>query len=249
MGNRGARDNLYDCNFYAKQARASLESARVVARLVTELLKPDKVVDIGCGLGTWLRAFRENGARSLRGFDGDHIDRSRFFIDGSDFVAVDLSKPFEIDGRYDLSICVEVAEHLPGSISRHLIDLLTHAAPVVLFSAALPGQGGTGHVNEQWPEYWRELFDSRGFRMVDAIRPRIRDDARIRWWYRQNLVLFAHDMALAAHPELRTANGAPGNAIEWVHVNMLREAGLRNLMCHLRPALLKALRDRIHRTM
>jgi hypothetical protein len=201
-------------------------------------------VDVGCGVGTWLRAFRENGSRTVRGLDGSYVEPSQLNIDSSDFTAVDLARPFEIDSTFDLAICLEVAEHLTRSHSAHLVDALTRAAPVVLFSAAVPGQGGTGHVNEQWPEYWRDLFDSRGFAMLDVVRPRIREDRRVKWWYRQNLVLFADDAALAAHQELRAAP-APANAIEWVHVNMLREAGVKNLMCHLGPALLKALKRRI----
>jgi SAM-dependent methyltransferase len=217
----------------------------IVAKVVWELTKPNQVVDVGCGVGAWLRAFRENGSHTVRGLDGGYVEPSQLYIDASDFTAVDFAQPFEIDSTFDLAICLEVAEHLTRSQSVHLVDALTGAAPIVLFSAAVPGQGGTGHVNEQWPEYWRDLFDSRGFRMLDVVRPRIRDDWHVKWWYRQNLVLFADDTALAAHPELRAAAGAPVNAIEWVHVNMLREAGVKNLMCHLGPALLKALKRKI----
>jgi len=239
----------YGPEFYARQAPGSLQSARVVAALVAELVRPHSVVDVGCGLGGWLLAFAENGATDLRGVDGNHVDRSKLYIDPSCFTAVNLAQPFRIDGRFDLAICTEVAEHIPHAHSRDLVDVLCDAAVVVLFSAALPGQGGKGHVNERWPEYWHQRFRSRGFRMFDVIRPRIREDLRVRWWYRQNLVLYVNDATLAAHPLLKGAAAACEREMEWVHINMLRKAGVRNLLCHLRPALASAIRRRFGRYM
>ena len=56
----------------------------------------------------------------------------------------------------------------------------------------MPYQGGTGHVNEQWPNYWIEQFAQRGYIAVDYIRKRIWDDEAIPWWYRQNILLFVN---------------------------------------------------------
>jgi SAM-dependent methyltransferase len=234
--------STYGAEFYAEQAIGSLRSARIVAALVAELVRPNSVVDVGCGMGGWLRAFGENGARELNGIDGDHVDRSKLLFDPSRFSPVDLSQPFRIDGRYDLAICLEVAEHIPHEYSQSLADALCAAAPVILFSAALPGQRGTGHINERWPEYWRERFQARGFRICDVIRPRVRNDQRVVWWYRQNMVIYASEASLAAHPVLRTDSEV--SEIEWVHVNMLRSASVRNLLCHLRSALVDALTRR-----
>ena len=60
--------------------------------------------------------------------------------------------------------------------------------------------------NEQWPAYWRRLFDQHGFRMLDVIRPIIREERRVEWWYRQNIVMFASEEAMAANPALREAS-------------------------------------------
>jgi hypothetical protein len=185
----------------------------------------------------------ENGVEHLRGLDGDYVDRLQLCIDPSCFTAADLSKSFEIGDLFDLAICVEVGEHLPQAHSEQFVRTLCRAAPVVLFSAAVPGQGGTGHINEQWPEYWARLFHLCGFHLCDSIRPRIRDDRRVRWWHRQNLVLYVSGRALEAHPILRSS--LADSPIEWVHVNMLRQAGLRNLFRHLRPALVSAIRQRM----
>jgi SAM-dependent methyltransferase len=238
------RFRLYDSQFYETKTADVSRSAGVVVNLLYEDIRPQKVVDVGCGHGEWLRAFYENGVRTLCGLDGVHIDRSKLVFEAFEFVPIDLSQPFEIPGIYDLAICLEVAEHLPITRSRQLIESLVRAAPIVLFSAAVPGQGGTGHVNEQWPEYWQDLFASLGYRMVDAIRPQIRDDERVKWWYRQNILLFASETALTLHPRL-TSIPAPARAIEWLHINMLREVPVKSLMRHLAPAIVKALRRRI----
>jgi SAM-dependent methyltransferase len=238
MGNPASLKDTYGAEFYAQHISGSVQSAEIVAALVTELVKPGSVVDVGCGMGGWLRALGENGARELSGIDGDHVDRSKLLFDPSHFTPVDLSRPFKINGRYDLAICLEVAEHIPDEHSRDLVGALCAAAPVVLFSAALPGQGGTGHINERWPEYWRERFEARGYRICDVIRPRVREDRRVVWWYRQNIVIYASEAGLAAHPALRVGSGS--GEFEWVHVKMLRDSGIRNLLCHLRPALVSA---------
>jgi hypothetical protein len=72
-----------------------------------------------------------------------------------------------------------------------------------LFSAAIPGQGGTEHINEQPPRYWERQFERHGFHPVDAIRPIIWRDRRVEPWYRQNIFLYASAQAIAASPFLQ----------------------------------------------
>jgi hypothetical protein len=158
--------------------------------IVQELVQFHSVLDVGCGRGAWLAVCRDQGAKRIVGYDGDYVNRSSLLIPESCFRPTDLSKPFTIDDRFDLAICVEVAEHLPARMARLLVKALTGAAPAVLFSAAIPGQGGTKHINEQWPAYWQRLFAGQGFRRLDWIRPRIWHDHRVEGWYRQNCYLF-----------------------------------------------------------
>ena len=160
--------------------------------MVVELIHPSSVVDVGCGRGAWLGEFNAQGIDNIVGLDGDYLKPSMLRFPPQCFRPTDLSSKFEIPGgRYDLAICLEVAEHLPPANSRHLVRQLTSAAPLVLFSAAPPGQGGEGHINCQPLSYWRKIFEELGFRMLDPFRPKLRDDRRVAWWYRQNAVLFA----------------------------------------------------------
>jgi hypothetical protein len=99
-------------------------------------------------------------------------------------------KPFSLSERFDLAISLEVAEHLPRRSASGFVRSLCQLAPIVLFSAAVPGQGGEHHVNEQWPEYWRQAFANHHFVMFDPFRPLLWHDERVAFYYRQNLFLF-----------------------------------------------------------
>jgi len=192
----------YDAAFYADQADGSLRSARAVVPHVLELVRPVSVLDVGCGLGTWLAAFAEAGIADFLGMDGDYVDRGKLKIPIERFKPTDLTNPPHPDRTFDLAMCLEVGEHLPERASPKLVELLTTAAPIVLFSAAIPGQGGTNHINEQWPAFWESLFAARGFVRLDAIRPKIWRDNRVVWWYQQNAFLYVRESILAERPVL-----------------------------------------------
>jgi hypothetical protein len=223
--------DFYDNDFFAAQVTGALESARVVAPLVCGLVQPRRVADLGCGRGAWLRAFKDSGVSFIQGFDGDYVDRDALLIPRESFLHADLAKLTKLPGKYDLALCLEVVEHLSPQSGLRIVAALTEAAPVVLFSAAIPGQGGTNHVNEQWSGYWRQRFEARSYRMLDPIRPLIRDDKRVAWWYRQNILLFASDAAISASPGLQAeAARQPQFELEWVHVSIVRKEHHRNIV-------------------
>jgi SAM-dependent methyltransferase len=148
----------YDAAFYDIIRDGCLRSARRVVPLVLAAVHASRVVDVGCGEGAWLSVFKEAGC-TVRGVDGDYVDRRRLLIDEDEFVGHDLTEGFDL-GRFDLAVCLEVAEHLEAPFADQLVATLVRHAPVVLFSAAIPGQGGVGHVNEQWPAFWVEKFNA-----------------------------------------------------------------------------------------
>lgn len=205
----------YDATFYARQRAGSLRSAEVVAPIVMEAFSPASVVDVGCGVGTWLRAFADAGATRVLGYDGDYVDTSALAIPRERFRAVDLEGDFEVEGGFDLAVCLEVAEHLPDARAGHLVSKLTGAAPVVLFSAAVPGQGGTRHLNERWQDHWRGLFEARGFAPVDLVRPRVWRRPEVEFWYQQNTIVYCRRDALDARPDLRPV--PPEVSLDVVH--------------------------------
>jgi len=210
-------------SFYAGEMYADDRagpSARIVVPMLVELIRPSSVLDLGCGRGAWLSAFIANGIEKFVGLDGDYIPPSTLLFPADRFRPINLSARFELPpDRFDLAICLEVAEHLPARNSRHLVQQLTSAAPQVLFSAAPPGQSGGGHINCQPLSYWREVFAEFGFRMLDPFRAKLRDESRVAWWYRQNMVLFVSPAAIAANPALaKCAEVTPGLESEWVYM-------------------------------
>ncbi|MBM3601823.1 MAG: methyltransferase domain-containing protein [Alphaproteobacteria bacterium] len=196
----------YDRAFYEKQQDGSIRSAEIVVPIVLELAGlPTSVVDVGCGVGGWLSTFAAAGVTGILGLDGGHVARDMLRIPAECFRPTNLRRPFRIERRFDLALSLEVAEHLPNARSAGFVADLVALAPVVLFSAAIPGQGGTHHINEQWPDHWAERFAGHDYLPIDAIRPRIWLNSAVQWWYCQNLLLFAHVSAIEARGGLAEA--------------------------------------------
>lgn len=194
MTKKAAKDIIYDEKFYRRQQDGSYASAKCVVPIVISLFERiDSVIDFGCGMGTWLAVFQEMGVEHVTGVDGHHVDRSLLFISPDDFVPYDLSKSIEMKKKYDLAISLEVAEHLPKSSSQVFVDSLCAHSDTVLFSAAIPRQGGTNHVNEEYPSYWAALFKTNGYLPIDCLRHRIWKDDNIKAFYRQNILIYAKE--------------------------------------------------------
>src|SRR5215472_427313 len=179
----------YSRAFYQALRNGASRSAIVIVPIVRELLHPTDVVDVGCGDGTWLAEFRRWGANQVLGIDGEHV-KGELQLSEGEFRALDLSRPFAIERIFDLALSLEVAEHLPPASASEFVASLTRLAPAILFSAAIPFQGGVHHVNEQWPDQWASLFRQHGYFCVDCIRKRIWENEDVAWWYAQNILLF-----------------------------------------------------------
>lgn len=186
----------YSQAFYAGQVQGSCVSANRIIPVIVELLHPSTVLDIGCGLGGWLAEFIKAGCR-VRGVDGSHVEQTCMKIPEDAFIAENLEHCARdrripgLDGqRFSLCISLEVAEHIAPRFADAFLQLLTEYSDYVLFSAAIPHQGGTHHVNEQWPDYWITRFAAMDYTVHDILRPRIWEDQAIEPWYRQNTMLF-----------------------------------------------------------
>ena len=203
----------YTEGFYQQHRERSLRSARVAVPLIVDLLRPRHVVDVGCGTGLWLAAFRECGVADVLGLDGSWVEETTLAIPRDAFRAADLRRPITIDRTFDLAICIEVAEHLPAEAAHTLVASLTRLAPLVVFSAAIPYQGGTDHVNEQWPDYWVEHFRQCDYVAIDPLRPQLWDDPRVEYCYAQNILLFVRRAFLDQDQGLRQRllTPAPGS--------------------------------------
>lgn len=170
--------------------QGAVSSAEVIVPLLIELLHPRSVVDVGCGTGAWLARFREYGVLDVVGLDSVHTGYRSLLIPRDLFIPMDLREPVMLPRRFDLVLALEVAEHLPERVGQEFVESLTRLGSRVFFSAAIPHQGGDGHLNEQWPEYWSRRFQECGYAAVDVVRPRVWLDRRVDWWYAQNGMLW-----------------------------------------------------------
>ena len=193
-----------------QQEDQNRHAALRILGILREFTEPHSLLDVGCGLGTWMSAAQSLGIAYVQGIEGPWLDAAAVVVEPALVQALDLESPFSLGRRFDLVICLEVAEHLSAAAAPAFVESLVRHSELVLFSAAIPGQGGHHHVNEQFPDYWAELFARRGYVPLDLFRARIWQDRSILWWLRQNVLLFATEGALAGNEKLRAAQSHGG---------------------------------------
>jgi SAM-dependent methyltransferase len=211
----GETPTPYDRSFFDEETASSAPSARAIVELLCELIHPTSVVDVGCGTGAFLRTFRDRGVADLVGVEGPWVADAPLLVDRSSIVLADLTHPVELGRRFDLAVCLEVAEHLDAPFADGLVDLLVRLAPVVAFSAAPPLQTGTHHVNLRWPEYWARKFRGHGYVPVDALRARLAERPGVFQFYVQNILLYVDGTRLRPGGALA---GLAGDRVRWVPI-------------------------------
>jgi len=206
--------SLYNADFYQNRRSRTVSSARTVLTSVRHLFPFSSVVDLGCGTGTWLSAAGGLGATRLVGYEGDWVRREMLDNSSIELRNVDLSRPIRSDAeRFDLAMCLEVAEHLPPERADGVIEELCTLSDTVLFGAAVPGQRGVGHINEQWQDYWQEKFANQGYAAND-VRPRFWSDESVLPHYAQNIFVFTRGAPVL---------GPSGYPINMVHPGVLQQ--------------------------
>jgi SAM-dependent methyltransferase len=218
---------FYHAEFFDRHRDGSRRSAAIAVPLLIDLFEPRSVVDVGCATGAWLSVFHEHGVDDILGIDGPWVERRQREIPAMFFRECDLTQPVALERTFDLALCLEVAEHLPAEAAPGLVRSLTALAPVVVFSAAIPGQGGKGHINERWPSFWSRYFAERGYVCVKGLRHRLWADDAVEYWYRQNMLCFVTE----TRPDLidrasRGNEGSTAGPLDVVHPQLyLRVSG------------------------
>lgn len=164
----------------------SSDTAEIIVPILIDWYKPKSVLDLGCNVGWWLNAFMQNGVTSFLGIDGDNM-LSELKIPPARFITDDLTQEINLEKRFDLLLCLEVAEHLEKQYADTLVKTCVNHSDTIFFSAATKGQGGYHHVNEQPHQYWIDKFAAQGYthRMLDEILPVVPHD-----YYRKNAIEF-----------------------------------------------------------
>ena len=190
----------YNTSYYLELEMTSSSAAKELVPLILNFIQPKSIVDVGCGTGIWLREWEKAGVFDYTGVDGDYISENQLVIPKEKFLQVNLDESVRLSRNYELVVSLEVAEHIQPEGAKNFIDLLCQAGDVVLFSAAIPGQGGLNHLNEQYPQYWAKLFEQNGFSPYDCLRERIWLNEKIHACYRQNILFYIRNAAKQHYP-------------------------------------------------
>ena len=209
---------IHDTNIHRSK------DAEHIVPFIIKLFHPSSVLDVGCGLGNFLKVFIDSGINDVTGIEGSWLDYSKIVVDKKFIQIKDLESPFDLHRKFDIAVCLEVAEHLSEDAAERFIETLTGHSDVIVFSAAIPEQGGQNHINEQWIEYWETLFNKQDYKLYDIIRPFIWNINDIYWWYRQNIVVCIKSSKEVSfktppvnnyiHPELYLSKIAEINALK-----------------------------------
>lgn len=181
------------------------ESPNYIVPILFDIFKPKSVLDVGCGIGTFLYEFKQVGVKEVLGIDGDWVDNMLLhkYLKPDEFQSIDLEKEFHFGKRFDLVLSLEVAEHIDIRNSDNFVKNLVNHGDIIVFSAAIPLQGGSNHKNEQWPSYWASIFQNYGYKFHDLIRPIIWNNENIFWWYKQNIfVAIKNDLIISWNNEI-----------------------------------------------
>ena len=186
-------DQTYDRNYYAEVDVYAVDSAHAMAKTITERFQPKTVIDVGCGTGALLEAFRGLGCE-VRGLEYSEAALAYCHRRKLSVRKFNLEKDSADEPRYDLATSFEVAEHLAPWVAKRYVGLLCALSPLVVMSAAPPGQGGRNHINEQPQSYWIKKFKRCNYLFDEKSSRELSLDWRtlgVTSWYRDNVMVFA----------------------------------------------------------
>lgn len=212
----------------------NLKAPEEIVPFILKFIQPESVLDVGCGTGTWIYVFNKHFKINAIGIDSPFIDRSKIIVDDDLIIKYDLSKRFNLKRKFDLIICLEVAEHLPSLSAPDFILSLTEHSDNIVFSAAIPYQGGQNHLNEQPVEYWFKLFSDKGYYIYDPFREHFWDNSNVEWWYKQNMFFISkikHNLKLFKHFYIHP--DCFKEKIEFLNAELLRKHSLKNMLLQL----------------
>lgn len=241
-------ENIYSSDFYKSRQQLAQKSASIILKHLFSNIKINSVIDFGCGTGTWLHECREYDIENILGIDGNWVDIKSLEINKHYFHNHDLSLTQYIPSKkFDLALCIEVAEHLPPAMGASLIESLINSSDIILFSSAVANQRGTGHLNEQPQEFWAKIFSQYKYDCIDFIRPVIWNDNVVNVIYKQNMLLYVKsELAPVLFPSyLKTSDSYNLNRI---HPDLfsIRSISTLNKNPSLIPFLFKTLKKYLH---
>jgi len=172
---------------YAEHLPEDLAFDEGLIQSVVRSCQPRNVLDLGCGEGHFVQWLREAGVDA---WGAEPSDLGTVFRATGYQIYQDVSQPFDLQRNYDLIICTEVVEHIPKEFENIVFDnMVKHIGKYLLFSGATPGQGGSGHINEEPESYWFSHLARRGLQLVLDASIEARLESRLSW-YQNNITIW-----------------------------------------------------------
>ena len=187
---------IYDSDFFNDANERKILSSQKVARIIASYYKFQNILDIGCGMGLYLRELNKMG-KDVLGCDSSKAGIRMAAPEITVFYA-DVTKPLYVNRKFDTALCFEVAEHIKKKYSRQLVKNCTAYSDTVLFTAAPEGQGGVGHINEQPFEFWIHLFEEMGFAYDSDLSEKVKGHMKqedVVEWIADNFMSFSKQKA------------------------------------------------------
>ena len=191
---------IYDADFfreYGAENTTYVNACRFITEEIFKRFAPRTAVDWGCGAGLHCACLREQGVNAI-GIDGAVVARE-FRATGAVIRHADLSRPIAPSltfASYDLSLCIDVLEHMHECDAQVALENVTRGATTVILSCAPKGQGGHHHVNEQPRRYWIERMRNIGWQYqrretgsLEQFFLKHRDRVPLSWMY-HNLCIY-----------------------------------------------------------
>jgi SAM-dependent methyltransferase len=180
---------------YRYHQLAKRDAQALVTALETLFPDTQSWIDVGAGTGA-ITAEAQRRGHAVLALERNSFGRRMAKFQGVEARRFDLADlpPAEVERDFELAYCFEVAEHVPSELADALVAFIAPLAPAIVFSAAAPGQGGHGHINEQPRNYWIERFAQHGVHFSEQRTRDIRSamvNTGVRGaWYFENTMVF-----------------------------------------------------------
>lgn len=151
-----------------------------------QIFNPTSVLDLGCGTGQAVSYFMEKGVPIVLGVEGSAVVIAQAKSSNC-ITQFDLNKELNLNREFDMIFSYEFVEHIHPKYVDILLKNFSKHSNLIVLSAARPGQGGLGHFNEQYPEYWIEKFKNEGYNYDDESTQILKAAEKI---YPENILVF-----------------------------------------------------------
>jgi len=160
----------------------------LLAARIGMLYHPEKAADLGCGNGRYCTIFKSYGWPIVHGYEGTPDINSLGIYD--DIMHLDLTKRRWVDIKYSFVLCLEVGEHIPAKHQEVFLDNVAEfTSKDLIFSWAVPGQGGKGHFNEQPNDVIISELLSRDLIYDESASMKMRKFTSLKW-LKNTLMIF-----------------------------------------------------------